>query len=153
MDVATAFAIDKEAAKAESDKLDQIISKDAQEFSKKVESVTWPGTTKDANSKAAMKFFKESPDWGAHPTKPEMPIGVHIKGSWSVQKRDITGNPTMYGIPAKIAVQKESDKAKGLARVFNVTMRTQESRDPKQAPPFVSITVGDSWYIKADKVK
>ncbi|MFC1845324.1 hypothetical protein ACFLZ5_11140, partial [Thermodesulfobacteriota bacterium] len=100
------------------------------------------------------------PGWGS-PQKSERTkgnesldtLGIHIRGDWSVQARNLEGDPTMYGIPALVAVQSKTDKEMGLARVYSVTLRTRESRDPEMKPPFTSTTVGDSYYIQAKKVK
>jgi hypothetical protein len=59
----------------------------------------------------------------------------------------------MYGLPVLLAVQMPEDKAKGLARVFILTVRTPESGNPKMEPPFTSDTVGDSYFIRAKNVK
>lgn len=152
MELATRFAPSKVIAKQQSDALENFILKDKQLFFKKIASVTWAGSTHDKNSKAALKYFQESANWRKNPNGAETPLGVIVVNSWSVQKRNIVGNPTAYGIAAQIAVQKEEDKDGGLARVFNVTLIAQESTNPVQSPPFVSYSVGDSWYILADKI-
>jgi hypothetical protein len=38
-------------------------------------------------------------------------------------------------------------------RVFDVTMRTEEKEGVKQAPPFVSVTVGNSYYVRMTALK
>ncbi|MFT5452465.1 MAG: hypothetical protein ACI9N9_001957 [Enterobacterales bacterium] len=153
MAVAGQFAIDKADAQKQSGYLENILNSDKKVFLEGIESVTWPGSTDDDNSEAALKYFRESDNWGKDPTGVMTPIGIRVEGEWSVQKRDRLNSPTRYGIPAQAAFQMEADKAQGLARVFTFTMLARESTDPQQSPPFVSVSVGDSWYIKADKVK
>lgn len=133
--------------------LETRLADDMKKFKEKIAERKWPGNTSSGDAKAALKFFEESPDWGKRPTEPRHPLGVSVKGDWSVQETDITNRPVMYGLPVWIAVQVDSEKADNLARVFNVTMRTQKSANAKKEPPFESITVGDSFYILADKVK
>ena len=100
-----------------------------------------------------MKFFKESPDWERRPTEPRRILGVAIKGEWTVQERNLLGQPVMYGVPAWVAVQVDGEKKDNLARVYNVTLRTAESANAKPEPPFVEITVGDSWYIRPNAIR
>ncbi|MCX6998906.1 MAG: hypothetical protein NT106_01185, partial [Candidatus Sumerlaeota bacterium] len=129
------------------------LAEDIKKFHKKIDDRKWQGNSSGREAKAALKYFEESPDWGKRATEPRHPLGVAITNEWSVQETDITNRPVMYGLPALIAVQVDSEKTDNLARVFNVTMRTQKSADAKKEPPFESITVGDSYYICADKIK
>ncbi|MFH0794639.1 MAG: hypothetical protein V2A74_11470, partial [bacterium] len=147
------FAPDKAKADAKAAEVEKSLEQDMKAFLAKIDGKTWPGNSKGDVAEAALKFFKESPDWAKRAEEPRIPLGVAVTGDWSVQERDVLGNPTMYGIPVLLAVQVQSEKAQNLARVFNLTMRTAESKNPKQEPPFTSITVGDSWYVRADKVK
>lgn len=153
MALATKFAPDKDDANTMSGFLEKILNDDKTAFLGEIESVTWPGSTDDDNSEAALKYFRESDNWGKDPKGALTPIAIRVEGNWSVQKRDRLNSPTQYGIPAQVVVQMDSDKANGLARVFNVTMYAQESPSPRQGPPFVSISVGNSWYIFADRVE
>ena len=118
----------------------------------------WPGSVagKKAEEDAGMTFFREDPDWGARPAdkEPRIPVAVAVTGDWTVQKTDILGHPVMYGVPALVAVAVPAEKAaQNVLRVYSVTLRTAESADARQAPPFREITVGDSFYIRPGAVK
>lgn len=122
----------------------------------------WPAqaASAPANAKAlastALAYFRTSTDWGrrsenaeAKDKEPRRPLAVVVTGAWSVQAKNILGQPTMYGLPIALAVQLDSEKAKNLVRVYHLTMRTAEKAGVKAAPPFSSVTVGDSYYIRA----
>ncbi len=132
--------------------LETKLKADAEAFSASIDKRTWPGNSTGAIAEAALKYFNESPDWAKNP-KPQKILGVAIHGDWSVQERDILGTPIMYGIPVYAAIMMGEEEGENLARVFDVTMRTGEGTGVKAEPPFFSLTVGSSYYIRADKVK
>jgi hypothetical protein len=141
--------------------LDGKLARDMQAFKKKIADRTWPDHADNAPKNAkklagiALDFFKNSPDWGKRPPDKEgrEPLAVAVTGPWSIQARNILGEPIMYGLPIKLAVAVPEEKKDGLARVYILTMRTEERKGVKQEPPFVSVTVGDSYYLSVDKVK
>jgi hypothetical protein len=158
--LAKAFNESNAAVKALDKTIEKQLRADLEAYVTKVEDKTWPGNSKGKEAKAGITFFENDPGWGSpqksERTKGNEPLktlGIHIRGDWSVQARNLEEDPTMYGIPAFVAVQSKTDKEMGLARVYSVTLRTRESRDPKMKPPFTSTTVGDSYYIQAKKVK
>jgi hypothetical protein len=131
-----------------------------------VDKRTWPGQAANAASpagslaEAGMKFFREDEEWGQRDKNPRAkdkeirkPLAVAIRGPWSVQEKNIMGQPIMYGVPALVAVELASEKELKLVRVFDVTLRTEEREGVKQAPPFLSITVGNSFYIRPGALK
>lgn len=131
-----------------------------------VDKRTWPGHAANAASpagslaEAGMKFFREDEEWGQRDKNPRVkdkeirkPLAVAIRGPWSVQGKNILGQPIMYGVPALVAVELASEKELKLVRVFDVTLRTEEREGVKQAPPFLSITVGNSYYIRPAALK
>ena len=146
--------------------IDGMIQTAMADWSQRIDARIWPGNAANAPSNAAglarvaMEWFANDPGWGKRATNPEaedkeprVPVGVLIMGPWSVQKTNLLGQPIMYGVPAHVAVQLEREKKDRLVRVYNVTLRTIESANAKMEPPFTSITVGDSWYIRPEKVK
>lgn len=158
--LAKAFSESNAAVKALDKTIEKQLRADLEAYLKKVEDKTWPGNSKGKEAKAGITFFENDPGWGSpqksERTKGNEPLetlGIHIRGDWSVQARNRDGDPTMYGIPAFVAVQSKTDKEMGLARVYSVTLRTRESRDPEMKPPFTSTLVGESYYIQAKKVK
>ena len=132
--------------------LEKLLAEDLKKYEARIDQRTWPackGKRPDRN--AALKYFQDT--WGKDPKRNYTVLSTVITGDWSVQKRDITGKPVMYGLPVLLAVQMPEDKSRGLARVFILTARNQESANAKMAPPFTSDTVGDSYFIRAKNVK
>ena len=129
---------------------------------KKVKDQKWTDNAPDAPSnakklaKVAKNWFQNSHDWGKRGQKGKEPyeiLDVVVTGPWSVQKKNILGEPIMYGLPVKLAVQIDSEKEQGFARVFILTLRTFEGRGAKMEPPFEYPTVGNSFYIMKKEVK
>ncbi len=139
--------------------IDQQIAEGMKSFNAEIDKRTWPGHASNAPknaealAQAALDWFKTSPDWGKRPQDARRPLAVAVKGPWSVQATNILGEPIMYGLPVLLAVEVESDKALNVARVYDLTMRTVEQRGVKMEPPFDSITVGNSYYIRPSAVK
>ena len=148
-------------AKKAAGTVDQRIKDAKATFKARIDKRTWPAHAANApnNAKglaaAALDWFKKSPDWGSRPAGkvPRKPLAVVVTGPWSIQARNILGQPTMYGLPVRLAVIADEKKEKGLARVYILTMRTAEHAGVKMAPPFDSITVGNSYYIRTEAVK
>jgi hypothetical protein len=128
-------------------------------FNARIDKRTWPGqaSTAPSNGKrlseTALDWFKNSPDWGRKEKNPSKPLVVAITGPWSVQQKNILGEPTMYGLPVLLAVQIEGDKPLNVARVFALTLRTAERAGVKMEPPFDHATVGDSYFIRPSAIK
>jgi len=127
------------------------LKEDLDAFYARVDARTWPGNSTGDTADAALKYFNESSDW-AHHSQPRHPLGVSIHGDWSVQERDLLQQPVMYGIPVFVAVQLDHEREERLVRVYDVTMRTAQGAGIKPEPPFFSITVGNSFYIRPDKI-
>ena len=144
---------------------DALVSVDAkidgvlQDYYARIDERTWPehasNAPKNAESlaKEALKWFANSPDWGQNPKEPRQPLAVVVTGPWSVQKNNLLGEPIMYGLPIRLAVQLASEESNDLARVYILTMRTMEAAGVKMEPPFDHVTVGDSYYIRPSAVK
>lgn len=132
--------------------LEKLLVADKAKFSAKIAERTMPESKgKSSDRDAALEYFKTT--WGKDEKNNYEILGVVVTGDWSVQKKDITGKPVMYGLPLLLVVQKPEDKTEGLARVFVLTARTAESAEAKMEPPFTSETVGNSYFIKADKTR
>lgn len=139
--------------------IDQRIKDGMKEFHARVDKKEWPAhasnAPSDANSlaKASLNWFKNSPDWAKRSSDVRHPLAVTVTGPWSVQKKNLLGEPIMYGLPIKLAVRVDKDKELNVVRVYDLTMRTAEARGVKMAPPFNSITVGNSYFIRPNKIK
>jgi hypothetical protein len=151
--MATRFSSSDPQVKRTLASLDTRLAADTQAFNKKVDAAKWPGTDKSKDAKAALKYFQQSRDWAGRAIDARQPIAVSVIGKWNVQKRNIHKEPTIYGLPVYICVELDKEKGNKLARVYSVTMRTQEMAGAKSKPPFYSISVGDSYYIRRKKVK
>ena len=125
---------------------------------RRVDERTWPGhdrsapTDKDDFAEAAQAWIANEPEWGKRSKNPHMPVKIAITGDWVVTKRDLTGRPTQYGLPVLVAVEQPNEKSDNLARVYELTMLAAERADPPLSPPFVGAWVGDSWYLRRDKL-
>ncbi|ABK18544.1 hypothetical protein [Syntrophobacter fumaroxidans] len=139
--------------------IDQQIAQAMQDFNARIDKRTWPGQAANAPAdadglrKAALEWFKNSADWGRREKDPRRPLAVVVTGPWSIQERNIVGEPTMYGLPVLLAVEVDSDKDLKVARVFALTMRTAERVGVKMEPPFDHVTVGDSYFIRSSAIK
>lgn len=132
--------------------VDSRLAEDIKAFEAKVAERSWPACKgKDADRADALAYLQNS--WGKDEKHAYQVLATVITGEWSVQKHDLLGRPIMFGLPVLVALQKPDDKDKGMARVFSLTLRTPENATAAAQPPFESDTVGDSWFIKADRVK
>ncbi len=157
--MAVRYQADNPKVKELQSTIDARIDAGMKEFNTRVDGRSWPGNASNAPSNAddlaqvSLDWFKNSPDWGKRSSKVRHPLAVTVTGPWSVQKRNLLGNPIMYGLPIKLAVLVDEDKALDVARVYELTMRTVEQAGAKMEPPFDHITVGNSYFIRPDKVK
>ena len=128
--------------------LGERLAADLEKYHARIAQRTWPACKGEAADRTgALQYFQST--WGKDERRQYTVLDTVVTGDWSVQKRDITGRPTMYGLPVLLAVQTPEDKTNGLARVFILTARTPESGNAKMEPPFTSDTVGDSYFIRA----
>jgi hypothetical protein len=151
LEMAKRYNSDSPKVKEMSDSLESRLETDKKEFSAAVDKRTWQGNSTGPVAEAALSYFDRSKEWFKPPHAGKV-LGVVIHGDWSVQERDILGNPNMYGIPVFVAVLMEEEKETGLARVYDLTLRTEQKQGVKPEPPFTSDTVGSSYYIRADKI-
>jgi len=153
--LARAFAPEDKAIEAMTQGLEERLQKDKQAWLTTIQARKWPGSLagKDTEETAGMAFFENDPGWGNREDGNRIPRRVAIRGEWNVQAKDILGQPTMYGIPALVAVEVPAEKENHLIRVYNVTLRTAEQGGIQPEPPFVEITVGDSWYIPSEALE
>ena len=52
-----------------------------------------------------------------------------------------------------VAEQWDIEKDMNLARVYHISLLTEEFKGVKKTPPFIGATVGDSYYIRPANVK
>jgi len=136
------------------------ISEDMKALNAKIDAVTWPKQAANAPEDAAQlaktvsEFLqKESDKLAARDKDSRKVLAVIVAGPWRVFQKNILDEPIQYGLPVVYAVQHESEKAANLARVFELTMLTEEYKGVKTAPPFIGSAVGNSHYIRASAVK
>ncbi|MCX6348655.1 MAG: hypothetical protein NTV79_04005 [Candidatus Aureabacteria bacterium] len=165
VDMAAKLAPDSAKVKEAANTLDARVKKAQIDFAAKIDKAEWPGHSAKAPGNVkklaavALEWFGESPDWGrraknekAQDREPQRPLAVVVTGPWSVQEKSITGAPTMYGLPILLAVQLDREKDKDVARVYQLTICTVEQGGVKPEPPFDSVRVGNSYYIRPAKV-
>lgn len=139
--------------------IDQRIADGMQGFHARIDKRTWPKHAAKAPqnakklAKVALDWFKNDAGWGKRSEEPRKPLAVVVTGPWSSQAKNILGEIIMYGLPILLAVEVDRDKELNVARVYSLTMRTVEKKDVKMAPPFDHVTVGNSYFIRPDKVK
>lgn len=134
------------------DNLEERLAADLDQYHARIKQRTWPASKGTATDRdGALEYFWAT--WGRDAQRQYTVLDTVITGDWSVQKRDLTGRPTMYGLPVLLAVQTPEDKANGLARVFILTARTAESAQARMEPPFTSDTVGDSYFIREAAIR
>jgi len=150
LEMAVRYNNDSPKVKEMGRSLEAKLNADKDEFNAAIDRRTWKGNSSGPIAEAALTYFDRS-EW-FKPPHPGKVLGVAIHGDWSVQERDILGNPNMYGIPVFVAVLMDEEKETGLARVYDLTLRTEQKQGAKTEPPFSSDTVGSSFYIRADKI-
>ncbi len=139
--------------------VDRQIEQAVKVFNARIDTRTWPGQAPTAPSngkqlsRIALDWFKNSPDWGQNTKQPRVPLAVVVTGPWSVQQKNILGEPTLYGLPVLLAVRVDGDKELDVARAFALTLRTAEKAGVKMEPPFDHVTVGDSFFIRPAAIK
>jgi len=162
IEIAQKFDPENEKVKQAKNEIGPLLAADMKKIQKKISDKKWTKNDSTAPknakklAKTALNWFKNSTEWGKRKEKGKENyeiLDLVITGPWSIQKKNILGEPICYGLPVKVAIQAESDKEKGLAKVFILTLRTFEERDVKMEPPFEYPTVGDSSYILRKAVK
>jgi len=166
LDTAKGFDPENAEVKRIAPTVEEKIAEDKKKFEAKIDARKWPehaaNAPKDAKKLAsvALDWFRNSTGWGkrdqdprAKDKEPRKPLAVAVTGPWSVQEKNVLGEPIMYGLPILVAVQLDSEKPNNVARVYCLTLRTMEGRGVKMAPPFDHAAVGDSYYIRPSVVK
>lgn len=150
--------MDREIAECQKD-IDKEI--DAKKWAGHVEGFAGPGTVQEL-SQVAMAYFRKDKGWGKQGEDvPEEERGkglevvaVAIRGPWQVAETDIFGRVITWRLPIHLAVTSAADKARNVARVYELSCITQEAApgEAKQAPPFDGFWVGNSWMMRLNKV-
>ncbi|MEQ9639277.1 MAG: hypothetical protein RIM84_04565 [Alphaproteobacteria bacterium] len=132
---------------------------------RRIDERTWPGhgngapADRDELAQVAFKWVADSPDWGSRAGNPEYkdqeprrPVVVAVLRDWYVTDTDALGQPIQYGLPVLIGVELEREKPENLARAYELTLLGPKRKDPPRSPPFGDAWVGDSYYIRRDKL-
>ena len=144
--------------KAAQANIDREIAQGLKDFHARIDRREWSSHASNAPqnagklARAAMEWFDQNPDWGRREKDPRRPLAVAVTGPWSIQEKNIIGEPIMYGLPVLLAVQVDSDRELNVARVYVLTLRTVEKRGVKMEPPFDHATVGDSYFIRPSNI-
>jgi len=119
-----------------------------------VGSFAGPGST-GGLADAALEFFRSHPNWTGNKDKRVEVLKVAVRGDWGVAETDLFGRPISWRLPIHMAMTNSELKAKGLARVYELSAVTRQGNPgatPK-APPFGAYWVGDSWVMRLAKVR
>ena len=140
--------------------IDAWIAEDTKALSDKIDKAAWAAQADNAPEDAAdlagviLEFLqKRIGQTGGPINNPRKMLAVVITGSWRVFKKNLLDEPIQYGLPILGAVQLESEKSQNLARVYELTMLTDEFKGVKMAPPFIGSAVGNSYYIRPSALK
>jgi hypothetical protein len=159
--MAARFDLENPRVKGFNESVETWVKADARELNEKIDKAVFPRQASDAPQdtpqlvKAAIEFLQKENEKLAAEKGSEIShvLAVSITGPWRVFTKNILGEPIQYNLPIATAVQTESEKGQGLARVYLSTLLTQEMKGVKMGPPFIGVTMGDSYYIRASAVK
>ena len=132
---------------------------------RRIDARTWPGhgggapENADELAQVAYKWVADSKDWGSRAGNPQYkdqeprkPVKVAVLREWYVTETDALGQPIQYGLPVLIGVELDREKPDNLARAYELTLLGPKRKDPPRSPPFGDAWVGDSYYIRRDKL-
>ena len=129
-------------------------------FNAKIDQAVFPKQAGDAPAdapalvQAAKEFLQKEEDERAASGKISGQVmAVVITGPWQVFKKNLLDEPIQYNLPVASAVQIEKEKGQNLTRVYHGSMLTQEVQGVKTEPPFFSVAVGDSYYVRPSALK
>ena len=102
-----------------------------------------PGNQKKLEA-LALNFLKNDRDWGGDDKKKVEILNVRIKGNWWSVEKNILGQTTQWGLPVFAAIA----SGKSINENVTVCSISMVTSDNKKEPPFVGVTVGDSWVMR-----
>lgn len=134
---------------------------DEKEWQGHVDDFPGPGSVSELAA-AAKEYFRQDRDWGRQGEDvPEEDRGkgvevlaVSVRGPWQVAETDIFGRVTCWRLPIHLAVTKAADRARNVARVYELSACAQVGApgQARKAPPFDGFWVGHSWMMRLNKV-
>lgn len=128
---------------------------------KKIDEAKWPGHSKkfagpgnpDKLAASAMEWLQED-EAGRDSKDPDHTFAVCVNGAWASAKKNILGETIQWGLPILGACYNSKDKEKGICRVFELTILTEEGGpDIKKAPPWTGVWVGDNYKMRIKNVR
>jgi hypothetical protein len=102
-----------------------------------------PGSVTDLAA-SCLKYFNQN-------SQGETTVAVSVAGNWVVAKRNIFGNPIQWGLPIWAVSYKPDNKE--IARVFKLTILTNEGLGIAKSPPWTGVWVGDSYRMRTKNIK
>lgn len=80
-------------------------------------------------------------------------FAVAVRGDWVSAKKNLLGQTIQWGLPIWSACYDEEEKSQGVARVFALTILTQEGGpNVKQEPPWTYTWVGDNYPMRVKNI-
>jgi hypothetical protein len=158
--LAAQFDPENTRVKAFNGGLDAWIAQDLKALNAKIDKAKFPEQASNAPGDAkklakVIKDFlqKEEDKRAAKGKEAGKVMAVAVTGSWRIFKMNVLGEPIQYNLPIATAVQIENEKSLNLTRVYLGTVLTGVMRGVKKAPPFIGVTVGESYYVRPSAVK
>ena len=159
LELALRFDPDNERAKEWIKRVDKDMKKALEGIEKAIDEAKWPGHYKnfsgpgdpDKLAKSAMEWLQI--DEASRDQKdPDHTFAVAVRGDWVSAKKNILGETIQWGLPIWGACYNEAGKKDDLARVFSLTIITQEEAGVKKAPPWTGVWVGDIMKMRISNV-
>jgi hypothetical protein len=96
---------------------------------------------------SALRYFTQEGGWEPNETV----VKVVVAGNWVVAATNIFGEPIQWGLPIWAAAYRNDSKE--IARVFRLTILTQEGLGVAKRPPWTGVWTGDSFRMRAANIR
>jgi len=96
---------------------------------------------------SALRYFTQEGGWEPNETV----VKVVVAGNWVVAATNIFGEPIQWGLPIWAAAYRNDSKE--IARVFRLTILTQEGLGVAKRPPWTGVWTGDSFRMRTANVR
>jgi hypothetical protein len=158
-DMAARFDADHPRVKVFSATLEDRLDRNRRAMLDRVDRTVWSGSTDTAPENAAdlilaarAELQKEIDRQPAGDNNPRRILAIAVRGPWTVFKRNILEEPVQFALPVSVALQLESERPLDLARVYELTLLTEERRGVTPSPPFLGSTLENSYYIRPSAI-
>jgi len=119
---------------------------DAARFPAAFSGFAGPGSAADLAA-SALRYFTQEGGWEPNETV----VKVVVAGNWVVAATNIFGEPIQWGLPIWAAAYRNDSR--DIARVFRLTILTQEGLGVAKRPPWTGVWTGDSFRMRTANVR